>query len=77
MQINVTVDVEHLAKDRLLAFHSTIGSAEHEGREFEITRSEAGDPTLGFYEKHGDTWYVALRPVIKAVLEAIVSEPQP
>ena len=68
------MDVEPLPKDRLLAFYSTIGSAEPvEGRVFEILRNEMGQPTVAFNERGvpGSTFTVSLLPVIEAALVKI------
>lgn len=75
MKIAVDLEVEPLSWDRMVAFHTPIGTAAYGGREFEVCRSLTGLQLL-FMEKVGDglvTHTVDLSPVVATALGAIVA----
>lgn len=79
MKIQVEIDVETLPEDRLLAFHSAIGTIYVADREFELTRNITST-RFGLHTKVDGltvTHTVDLNPVIQAAVEAIVKETTP
>lgn len=73
MRITPTIDVEPLPQDRMLAFHTEIGTATYGERTFEVTRSLTG-LHFALLEKGGPTYTVDLNPVLETALESIVGD---
>lgn len=73
MRTTVTIDVEPLPQDRMLAFHTEIGKATYGEREFEVTRSLTG-LHFALLEKGGQTYTVDLNPVLETALREIVGD---
>jgi hypothetical protein len=76
MKVTVTLDVEPLPEDRLLAFFTKIGTATLDDRTFEITRSMTG-LQFGLYEHTGEGLVihtVSVEPAITAALALITGD---